>query len=101
MIDHLLIKNRNMERVLVVKYEDLVNNTQSEVLRMLKFLGHFVTPDSFKEQLKIDFSAFKRNHSLMFEHFTPAQKQLINTVINNVSSRLKSQLLPLKEYIRK
>lgn len=98
MINHLLIKNKNTERVLVIKYTDLVKNTRSEVLRMLKFLGYFVTPDSLKQRMKIEFNAFKRSHgSTSFEHFTPAQKQLINTVINNVSSKLKS---PIKDYIR-
>ena len=101
MIYHLLIKNRNVDRVLVVKYEDLVKNTEHEVLRMLGFLGYSIAPDLLKERLKIEFSAFKRNHvSNVFKHFTTTQKRLINSVINSVSSRLNSHLLPLKEYVR-
>ena len=101
MIDHLMIKNRNTDRVLVVNYEDLVKNTESEVLRMLRFLGLYISPERLKEQLKTEFSTFKRNHtSNVFEHFTTTQKQLINTAINTVSSRLNSQVLQLKGYVR-
>jgi hypothetical protein len=101
MIQHLLIYNKHPKRVLVVKYEDLVKNTQSEVLRILSFLGYFTTLDFVTERLKTEFSAFKRSqNSIAIDHFTTSQKILVNQVISDVATRLKPQLLPLKEYLR-
>lgn len=104
MINHLLIgENKNRPPpVLLIKFEDLIKNTTHEVLRMVRFLGHDMSEGMLRDRLKQDFSTFKRNDTIAtFEHFTAAQKQLINTVISYVGSRLKPQLLPVKEYIRK
>lgn len=101
MVNHLLIENKEVNRVLLVKYEDLVKNTEIEVVRMLRFLGLYIPLEQLEERLKTEFATFKRNHrKASFEHFTTTQKQLINGAIRTVSSRLNSRLLPLQEYTR-
>lgn len=98
MVNHLLIENKN-HPVLVVKYEDLKANTVHEVMRMVQFLGYEIPKDLLVERMKQKFTAFYRNHTLTFQHFTTAQKNYINSIINRVDSKLKSQSLPLRHYI--
>lgn len=102
MVIHLLVRSRQRP-VLLVKYEDLVENPSREVARMVRFLGYggSLSEDGVGARHQ-RFDTFKRNHTVItkFEQFTAAQKKFINTAIYNVGTRLSLKVLPVQEYIR-
>ena len=101
MVIHLLVNSKSRP-VLLVKYEDLVENPSREVSRMVRFLGYDggLSEDGIARRHQ-RFDAFRRNHTVTkFEQFTAAQKKFINTAIYNVASKLSLEALPLQEYIR-
>jgi len=46
--------------LLCCRYEDLKNDTYSEVVKTLDFLGIKYSPEEVKRKLEQDFNAFKR-----------------------------------------
>lgn len=96
MINHLLINNRK-HSVLVVRYEDLKSNALHEVMRMLEFLDYAI-PEHVLMKHK-EFTTFYRNHTSTFKHFTRTQRIHINSVIMKMHSKLKSEILTLKDYV--
>ena len=100
-----LINNHN-HPVMVVKYEDLKRDILPEVMMMLDFLEFPYSVASIMRILKKDYSEFKRQHkNVMFEHFTPTQKAIIQTVIRNTTYILKShglsEICDITEYLMK
>ena len=90
--------------VLVVRYEDLSNNTVGEVGRMLNFLNITYDEKELGEKLRTDFTLFKRKHnSDDFEHYSSAQKQYVKSVllqaIEMAEEVNKAELLRLNEYL--
>ena len=89
MVDHLLVKSRGRP-VLIVHYEDLKTNQLHEVKRMVDFLGYDVPESILKERLEQKFTAFHRNHTKTFEHFTAAQREFIEAVSNRVTLKFQN-----------
>ena len=89
-----LFHNHN-HRVLVVKYEDLLTNTDSEVMKMLDFLGYPYSGSTVSGKLKQDYNEFHRRKSntTSFDHFTVKQVAFVDTVIENTLQILRSHRL--------
>jgi len=64
---------------LVVRYENLVNNTEKELRRMVKFLNVSVTDDIMDCVMRNNVGKFKRKKKkLDFDPFTEEMKQVLN-----------------------
>ena len=89
-----LVNNHN-HRVMVVKYEDLKRNTNSEVTMMLDFLEYPYSLPALTKRLARTYDEFHRRSSnaTSFNHFTPEQQEFVNTVIRNTIRILQSHRL--------
>ena len=101
-IKYWLIFNRK-NPVLVVTYEVLKNQIDSEVIRMLKFLNVEFDKNKLSENLRGGFNSFQRKkHRANFEHYTDIQRNYINCIIEDISHLLKvhgkSHLLTVDQY---
>ena len=78
---------------LIVRYEDLEQNTVKEVFRMVEFLGFkdLFTEDSIRNKLGNGYNSFYRNHQDDFEHFTGEQKALIKRTVEETVRLLAEQ----------
>lgn len=108
MITNHVIYRRQTHPLLVVRYEDLKQNSLREVQRMLDFLQLTVDKDELLQRLEYNnFSHFHRNHSSSdtFEPYTASQIKYWNSVIIETETSLHSNsitdFIPLRSYIRK
>ena len=89
--------------VLVVRYEDLKRDQTREVTRMLDFLRQHYDRRELQERLRGGYHDFRRNHTVLYEHYTPGQRRRINAVITQTITTLTSHhldhLFQLEEYI--
>ena len=82
---HWLIEGRRAgKEVLVVHYEQLQQNRDVQLKRVLRFLG--IDMDF---SLAEDFGLFHRRHKNDFKPYTSRQKQYIRTVIRNTIRELE------------
>ena len=101
-----LINNHN-HPVMVVKYEDLQKNSVlTEVIKVLDFLQFPYSVTDVVRRLKKGYNEFRRKHeNETYEHFTPTQQALLQTVIRNTMHTLKShglsKVCDINEYLRK
>ena len=70
-----VINSTEHHPTLVVRYEDVKQNTIREVKRMLDFLQFPYREEVMEERLEKDFSKFRRKHRGSFEHFTTQQRE--------------------------
>ena len=96
---HWLIGGRKAgKEVLVVHYEELKYNRDTQLKRMLNFLGL-----NSSKALDQDFGMFHRVHKKEFEPYTKKQKQYVLTVIKNTMRELEQNHMKseanLTEYI--
>ena len=83
------ITNNHDHPVLIVKYEDIKNNTESELRRMLDFLQVPYSSSRLKEVVARGYHMYRRKHSESFDHYTPGQRDTVTSAIERVSKRLK------------
>ena len=93
------------ESLLVVFYEDLKIELAKELRRMVEFLDHPCTPEQLNRTVKKGYTAYYRNHTDTFEHYTSGQKGFINNIIQHtiqvVQKTNHKNIVPhLKKYIR-
>ena len=93
------------ESLLVVFYEDLKRELARELKRMVEFLDHPCTPEQLNRTVEEGYSAYYRNHTDTFEHYTSDQKGIINNFIRLIIQEVKKtkhkNIIPhLKKYIR-
>ena len=69
------------DSLLVVFYEDLKRELARELRRMVEFLDHPCTPEQLNRAVEDGYSAYYRNHTDTFEHYTPDQTTFINNII--------------------
>ena len=90
--------------VLVVHYEKIKENKISQVERMLDFLKFEFNHDFVTQKLYEDYTMFRRNHSMQFEHYTTAQIRRINNYIRKAARYLKqydvNNVFMLESYLR-
>ena len=86
-----LVQNHG-HQVMVVRYEDLQRNIESEIMMILDFLGYPYSLVSVAKQLKSEYNDFHRKsyNATTFDHFTKQQIQFVETVIHNTAHILKS-----------
>lgn len=84
--------NNHHHRVLVVKYEDLVSNTDSEVMMMLDFLDYPYSLTAISRRLGREYDEFHRRKSntTTFDRFTVKQMMFVEKVIENSLRILRS-----------
>ena len=96
-----IIKWNPTTPVLVVMYEDLLNDTVGELTKMLDYLDCHV--DSERVKAAIDSSRFKRRHTMKFQHFTADQINFLNQVIKKMQQALsdagKTHVLSVQHYL--
>ncbi len=81
--------NNHDHPVLIVKYEDIKNNIQSELRRMLDFLQVPYSSSRLKDVVARGYRMYRREHSETFDHYTPGQRDTVTSAIKRVSKRLK------------
>ena len=91
MIRNWVIK-RQQHPVLVVKYESLKNEPIEQSKRMLDFLGVSYS-DLQLESLLSEVKTFHRNHSHDFDHYTPSQRDYVESVVKGTISLLQTNRL--------
>ena len=74
--------------VLVVGYENLINNTYTELKRMLDFLGYPYSKDDVLCAIKSPNENFHRKHTKDSHVFSPELKQIIISNIKQVNANL-------------
>ncbi len=90
--------------VLVVKYEDLKLDTLTQIKRMLKFLKVPYSHEELTKRLSGNYERFHRPHndSVVFDHFTPEQRQVVMKTIIEVETLLKQRnvrISGIKQYM--
>ena len=83
------IMNNHDHPVLVVKYEDVKNNTESELRRILDFLQVPYSSSRLKEVVARGYHMYRRKHSELFDHYTSGQRDTVTSAIHRVSKHLK------------
>jgi DNA-binding NtrC family response regulator len=83
------IMNNHDHPVLIVRYEDVKNNTHSELRRMLDFLQVPYSSSRLKEVVARGYRMYRRDHGETFDHYTPGQRDTVTSAIEHVSKRLK------------
>ena len=92
MLENWISKNRK-HPVLLVKYEDLKNDTAMEIQKILDFLDISYSTEDLQRQLSGGFSAFRRSHTKEnFDHFTPEQKLWINSAVMNATDLIGMEM---------
>ena len=118
MIDNWIVKSRgaHKHRVLVVKYEDLQNNEEAEVKRMLQFLhmDQLVNETAVVENTEVTntkpsqnfTTSFHRKHSSSdetFEPFTAVQKAYVQNTVRETQRKLETyhltNVLDVRRYL--
>lgn len=77
--------------VLVVRYEDLVQDTQHELKRILEFVEVPYSSKQLQEVVRSGYSDYRRHHEaeLEFEHYTMKQKKRVNQMVSSLLKLLK------------
>ena len=75
------VLNTAGRRVLVVRYEDLLEDTITEVTRILHFLEVPFSNERLQSLKKTGFDQFHRNRSNEFDHFTRKQRLHVYSVV--------------------
>ena len=83
------ITNNHDHPVLIVKYEDIKNNPQSELRRMLDFVQVPYSSSRLKQVVARGYRTYRREHSETFDHYTPDQRDTVRSAIERVSKCLK------------
>ena len=82
------VLNNHRHPVLVVKYEDVKNDTETEIAKMLNFLQVPYSRSRLREVVARGYSAYKRPHGEEFEHYTRAQRASVRAAIVRVKESL-------------
>ena len=102
MVRNWLVNSRN-HPVLVVKYEELKQNTLHEVLRMLDFLKVPYSEDVVEQRLIAGFNSFqRRHHEDDFDHYVPEQQNFVRNAVISANKLLEENHLShlsLQSYI--
>ena len=83
------VLNNHRHPVLVIKYEDLKNNTEEEIEKMLDFLQVPYSRSRLREVVTRGYEAYKRPHRDEFDHYTVEQRATIRAAIVRVANSLK------------
>ena len=83
------ITNNHDHPVLIVKYEDIKSNTQSELRRILDFLQVPYSSSRLKQVVARGYRTYRREHSETFDHYIPGQRDTVRSAIERVSKSLK------------
>ena len=87
-----VINSTDDHPTMVVRYEDLKQNTIREVKRMLDFLQIPYKEKVVEERLEKDFSRFRRRHRQSFEHFTTKQREHVMKYVKSARTELEQQI---------
>ena len=83
------IANNHNHPVLVIKYEDIKNNTQAELRRMLDFLQVPYSYSRLNEVVARGYRMYQREHSETFDHYTSGQRDIMRSAVEQVSKSLR------------
>ena len=75
--------------LLVISYEDLLNNTLREIVKIMKFLYVPFESHSLQKQVTEGFSIFHRHSTTNTEHFTSSQWQYLQEMLVSVHRELQ------------
>ena len=75
--------------VLILRYEDLKKHSVPEMKRVTDFLGFSFTKKEVSARLRGGYPQFYRNHTVDFQHFTPAEEQFLHSLIHNTTLLMK------------
>lgn len=94
-------------QVLVVRYEDLKQDTMKEVERMVTFLGLPFNEEAVTQRLAEDFTVFKRLHKQEddFKRYTDDQtvhmRSVVLKAIKLVKDKNMAHIIRLNDYLKK
>lgn len=75
--------------LLVVSYEDLLNNTLREIVKIMKFLSVPFESHSLQKLVAEGFSMFHRHSATNKEYFTSSQWQYLQETLASVHRELQ------------
>ena len=82
--------------VLIVGYENLMNNTYAELKRMLNFIGHPYTEDSVMCTVKNSGEVFHRKHTKKQENpYSPELQEFVLNQIKEIDTSLQEHNISL------
>lgn len=76
-------------RALVVKYEDLLQDTKHELERILKFVGVPYSSKQLHAVVSSGYQEYQRRHDANFEHYTKTQEENVNRLLASLQVILK------------
>lgn len=71
-------------RILVVKYEDLLQDTKFELERILKFVRVPYSSKQLHAVVSSGYREYKRHHDAEFEHYTKTQEEFVNGLVTGL-----------------
>lgn len=87
------VSDNHNHPVLVVKYEDLKNNTVAELRKMLDFLQVPYSLSRLQYVVGRGYSMYKRKHDEEFDHYTVDQRDTVRSAIERVARTLEEHNL--------
>lgn len=89
--------------VIVVTYEDLLQNTQRELEKILRFVRVPYSSKQLHAIVSAGYKEYKRHHDAEFECYTASQKKYVNRFVTELNSSLKNSgynTLDLTSYVQ-
>ena len=89
--------------ILVVKFEDLLTDLRTELIRMMEYLEYPYTEEDLNCAIKSNTNFFRRNHSHSkhIKHFTQTQIDVVYRKIQEVAKFLKNYKVDYKKHVLK
>ena len=85
--------------VLVVKYEKLLTDLRTELVRIMKYLDYPYTEDDLQCTINSNTLAFRRNHSVYVEHYTQSEVDMMYKQIKLANKLLKNHNISYKKHV--
>lgn len=90
------VMNNMKHPILVVKYEDMVQNTKLELERILEFVQVPYSRQQLVRVVEAGYREYKRPHDVEFEHYTVKQKEYVCSLVAAVAPVLA---LSIEDYM--
>ena len=76
--------------MLVVKYENLLTDLRTELIRMMKYLDYPYTEEDLQCTINSNTHVFHRNHSGYVEHYTQSEVDMMYKQVELANKLLKN-----------
>ena len=96
---HYWLEEAGISSVLVIKYEDMLTNLATQLRRMLDFLQVAYTDKDIDCVANNKLETYHRKKSEPFDHYNPADRQLVLTNLMSIETLLNKHGVSYKDIL--